>query len=207
MNPHLELEQLLALREPGAEPGDAALRDHLASCAECRAEAERLDQLQARLRALPVLRPTRDRWPAVRARLAADRRRVWWRRAGLASAGMAAALAGLILGNSFRSATPPDAAGVTGAAAEIARAKESSQALEQLLQQYDPDSRIIDGRTDRIAQELENRIAAVDRELQQTAAADEAERNAAALRLWRERVGLLDALVDVHVTRASNVGL
>ena len=27
------------------------------------------------------------------------------------------------------------------------------------------------------------------------------------LQLWRERVGLLDALVDVHVTRASNVGL
>jgi hypothetical protein len=27
------------------------------------------------------------------------------------------------------------------------------------------------------------------------------------LKLWRERVGLLDALVDVHVTRASNVGL
>jgi hypothetical protein len=27
------------------------------------------------------------------------------------------------------------------------------------------------------------------------------------LKLWRERVGLLDALVDVHVTRASNAGL
>ena len=27
------------------------------------------------------------------------------------------------------------------------------------------------------------------------------------LELWRERVGLLNALVDVHVTRASNVGL
>jgi hypothetical protein len=27
------------------------------------------------------------------------------------------------------------------------------------------------------------------------------------LQLWRQRVGLLDALVDVHVTRASNVGL
>jgi hypothetical protein len=27
------------------------------------------------------------------------------------------------------------------------------------------------------------------------------------LRLWRERVGLLDALMDVHVTRASNAGL
>jgi hypothetical protein len=32
-------------------------------------------------------------------------------------------------------------------------------------------------------------------------------RDAQLLRLWRERVGLLDALVDVHVTRASNVGL
>jgi hypothetical protein len=27
------------------------------------------------------------------------------------------------------------------------------------------------------------------------------------LNLWRERVGLLDALVDVHLTRASNAGL
>ena len=27
------------------------------------------------------------------------------------------------------------------------------------------------------------------------------------LQLWRERVGLLDALMDVHVTRASNAGL
>ena len=27
------------------------------------------------------------------------------------------------------------------------------------------------------------------------------------LPLWRERVGLMDALVDVHLTRAQNVGL
>jgi hypothetical protein len=27
------------------------------------------------------------------------------------------------------------------------------------------------------------------------------------LKLWRERVGLMDALVDVHVTRASHIGL
>jgi hypothetical protein len=27
------------------------------------------------------------------------------------------------------------------------------------------------------------------------------------LSLWRERVGLLDALVDVHLTRASDAGL
>ena len=32
-------------------------------------------------------------------------------------------------------------------------------------------------------------------------------RESQVLRLWRERVGLLDALMDVHVTRASNAGL
>jgi hypothetical protein len=31
-------------------------------------------------------------------------------------------------------------------------------------------------------------------------------RETESLRLWRERVGLLDALVDVHVTRAGYVG-
>jgi hypothetical protein len=35
----------------------------------------------------------------------------------------------------------------------------------------------------------------------------DASRETRQLQLWRERVGLLDALVDVHVTRASNVGL
>ena len=67
---------------------------------------------------------------------------------------------------------------------------------------------MVDGHTARIAGVLEDRIAEVDEQLQ----AAELERSAAAhdrelLQLWRERVGLLDALVDVHVTRASNVGL
>jgi hypothetical protein len=36
--------------------------------------------------------------------------------------------------------------------------------------------------------------------------ADQSVRRQEALRLWRERVGLLNALVDVHVTRARAVG-
>jgi hypothetical protein len=54
---------------------------------------------------------------------------------------------------------------------------------------------------------LEDRIAAVDRELQATDLVDPGHREAQELNLWRERVGLLDALVDVHLTRASHVGL
>ena len=50
------------------------------------------------------------------------------------------------------------------------------------------------------------RLARVDQELQVVSLMDRRTRSAESLRLWRERVGLLDALVDVHVTRASYVG-
>ena len=50
---HLSMEALLSLREAGLEPGVAAARQHLESCAGCRAELERLHQRVARLKALP----------------------------------------------------------------------------------------------------------------------------------------------------------
>jgi hypothetical protein len=58
-----------------------------------------------------------------------------------------------------------------------------------------------------MAQELEDRIAVVDRELEVAELSEQQARDQELLKLWRERVGLLDALVDVHVTRASNAGL
>jgi hypothetical protein len=91
--------------------------------------------------------------------------------------------------------------------ARIAEMMARSRALETALDRYDPDSRVLDGRTAGIAQELEDRIARVDRELEMTELTEQRAPEAELLRLWRERVGLLDALVDVHVTRASNVGL
>ena len=71
---HLTMEQLLALREPGVEPGTASQREHMDPCETCRLELERLEQRSARLRALPTLRPARDQWPRVAARLNAARR-------------------------------------------------------------------------------------------------------------------------------------
>ncbi len=46
----------------------------------------------------------------------------------------------------------------------------------------------------------------VDRRLEVAQMLNAQQRDAALLRLWQERVGLLDALVDVHLTRASDVG-
>lgn len=209
---HLTTEQLLALREPGAEPGTAAARAHLAGCAACRAELDRLEQRVARLRALPALRPSRDQWPAMQARLAGEAAARRRRRAAVSAAGglaIAASFAGafLIAGAPEPEATVAPPAAQVAVTEELEDTKARSQALESAIQQYGAGPRVVDGRTDRLAEELEDRIAEVDRRLDMTELSEAAAREAQLLRLWQERVGLLDALVDVHVTRASNVGL
>jgi hypothetical protein len=198
---HLSMEALVSLRAPGSEPGDATAREHLDGCDRCQAEFERLHQRVARLKALPALRPSRDRWPETAQRLRAERRARRARWMGLTGLAAAASIAiGATVGDLSRPSEPT--------AAQLHQVVERSQALESALSQYNPDGHVLDGRTARMAQELEDRIARVDRELelaelQQQQQAGQQE----LLKLWRERVGLLDALVDVHVTRASNAGL
>lgn len=197
---HLSMEALLSLREAGLEPGDSAAREHLESCPGCRAELERLHQRVARLKALPALRPTRDRWPGVAVRVRQvhrERRRRVGALIGLAAAA-SIALGVAVGGRSSR---------LVGGEQAIHQAMARSQALESALSRFHPDERVLDGRTAGIAQELEDRIARVDRELEMAELLERQSRDQQLLKLWRERVGLLDALVDVHVTRASNVGL
>lgn len=197
---HLTLETLVALREPGAEPGDATAREHLQTCSSCQAELERLHQRVARLKALPALRPARDQWPHVATRLYAERRRRRSRIGAIAGLAIAASVAVALV--------VPGSRGVSGVAAgEIEQAMARSQALESALSQYNPEGHILDGRTAGLAQGLEDRIARVDRELEMAELLERQTRDQQLLKLWRERVGLLDALVDVHVTHASNVGL
>jgi hypothetical protein len=198
---HLTLEQLVALREPGAEPGTQVAREHLNECDGCRAEFERLHQRVARLKSLPSLRPTRDRWPAVRARFESERRARRLRRVGLVGLAAAASVALAVASKRVYQPIP------VATTAELSETMARSRALEAAIDQYHPESRVLDDHTARIAQELEDRIAAVDRQLEITDLMDANRRQAQELNLWRERVGLLDALVDVHLTRASNAGL
>jgi hypothetical protein len=201
---HLTIDQLVQLREPGLEPGDQATRTHLDACETCRNEFDRLHQRVARLKALPALRPSQDRWPAVQALLLAERRAYRRQRVRrIAFAGLAAA-ASIGLAVSTGGGGGPEPAAAT---TEISRAMERSRALEEAIEFYNPDARVLDGRTARVAEEIEDRIAVLDRELELLDMTPDASRPVRELELWRERVGLLDALVDVHVTRASYVGL
>lgn len=199
---HLTIEQLLELREPGVEPGTASQREHLEACEGCRLELERLEQRSARLRALPTLRPARDQWPRVANRLTAARRqrRIRWMTAGAMALAASLALALLV--------RRPATVETTASQQELTSLQQRSRALEAAIGAYDPDARVLDGRTSRVAADLEDRIADVDRRLERTELAGPPGLNGPdVMQLWQERVGLLDALVDVHVTRASNVGL
>lgn len=201
MSAHPSLEQLLALREGVAEPGAAAAREHLAWCAACAEEFRRLEQRTARLRALPGLRPSREQWAAVQARLAAERRHRRARWAGVGGLALAASLLLAVATGHLLSPPPLEAS------TELGSAMAQSRVLEEALRTYGPEARVVDGYTATVAGELEERIARLDRELESSQFLGDAERHEVLLQLWRERVGLLDALVDVHLASASNVGL
>jgi len=204
---HLTMDTLVSMREPGSEPGQAAAREHLDECSHCRAELERLHQRVARLKALPTLRPGRDRWPETKARFEADRRR---RRTRVASLAGLAAAASVALALTVGQISEPGMANPQPVirVGELSQVMERSQLLESALNDYNPEGRVLDGGTARIAGELEDRIARLDRELEMAELQSRQQTtNEDLLRLWRERVGLLDALVDVRVARASNAGL
>jgi hypothetical protein len=207
---HLTMEQLLELRAPGLEPGQEMVRTHLDECPACRAEADRLAQRIARLRALPTPRPSRDRFQEVRARYVAEGRGRRLRALALGAVTLAAAVALAVVMQDGRTAGRQDGRPTGLAAAdELQGVMTRSQELEAALRAYNPDGRMLDGRTAGIALRIEDGLGAVDRQLEmlnmmQLGAQDLRREQ---LRLWRERVGLLDALVDVHLTRASYAGM
>lgn len=194
---HLSLEDLIAVRDGEASADSAG---HVASCAVCAAELDRLRSLREALAALPDESPSRDLWPAVRARAAAERQHRVWVRVGWAAAGLAAAFTVAI--------------GVRGAIEAYAEAKlarqahalvAESQRLEHALHTSERQGRVMSGRTAGTVVQLEDRIAYIDARLSRA----EGDRfpSQDIIGLWQERVRLLDALVNVETTGTTYVGL
>jgi len=193
---HCTMDDLLALR---AGEASAWARSHTEACATCRAELDALYQRVAQLKALPARRPPRDRWPVVRDAVLAEGRRRRSRWGAWSMAAAAATVAGLLV---FR----PFGTGQANAA-DLASIKRESATLEQQLRAVDPDARVMSGRTAALAAALEDRIAGIDGELARVASPDAARRADELVKLWQQRVDLMQQLVGVHVTRASYVGL
>ncbi|MCA9763258.1 MAG: hypothetical protein KC544_09045, partial [Gemmatimonadetes bacterium] len=66
---------------------------------------------------------------------------------------------------------------------------------------------VLDGWTVEVVIDLEDRIAQVDARLQDAVMLERQARLAHEASLWQERVGLMNALVNVHLTKATNVDL
>ena len=190
---HCTIEDLVALRDG---EGSVWARRHVEQCAECQAERERLYQRVAQLKALPALRPPRDRWSVIRDTVVAERsrKRQRWLRGGLA---VAATLGGLMIVHPWR-ANP-------AYGEDLAIVKDSSAQLETALRDYNSDSRVMSGREADLTAQLEDQIARLDGQLAQVG--DSGFGDEQLVDLWRQRVDLMQRLVQVHVTRAKYVGL
>jgi len=190
---HCTMDDLVAVRDG---EGSVWARRHVEECDICRSEMDALYQRVAQLKALPALRPPRDRWPMVRDVITAERaqRGRRWARGGLL---LAAAFAGLMVllplmhGRAY--------------ADELAQVKQHSAQLEDSLQLYDLDGRVMSGSEADLTAQLEDQIAALDGRLSQLS--ERAAQDAQLVDLWRQRVDLMQQLVQVRVTRANYVGL
>ena len=194
---HCSMEELIAIRDGEGHPGAIS---HLEECEDCMLEMEALHQRVASLRALPSMRPARDRWDMVRAAVMSDRRAGWLRRWGWAAVGAAASMV-FMLGFQGYTAYSERQEQVEQIEALMARTAE----LEAALEEMESRKRVINGRLAGTVLILEDRINEVDVRLQ-----DIRRRPQVSVidveNLLRQRVRYMDALVNAHATRATNVG-
>lgn len=202
---HATTEQLLSLRDGDAV--DAAVNAHVASCAHCQGALAAAVRVRAELRALPALEPPHDLWGAIAlAGLPGARRRrpATWRVLGGVAAGFVLGMA-LILSMNSREADRPapgtttDLVASTPAPARSASATSraelvaTSQQLEAALRALPAAPRVTRTSTALTIDELHDRIQQVDLVLGDPRLDTESER-----RLWRQRVQLMNTLVQVR---------
>ena len=197
MMAHCSMQDLLAMRDG---EGSSAARAHLAACEACQRELDLVHQRVAALKALPALRAPRDRWPVIREATQATRRRGYRVTATWVALAAAASVALLVGVRVVGSPAENGAGRVT-----LDELMSQSQNLEEALRALDPTSRVLNGRTAGAIADMEDRIAVIDARLGDRRAnnlgRDEIRD------LWYQRVDLMNALINLHMTRAAYVGL
>jgi len=193
---HPSLEDLLSLRDGDSPPRD--LVEHVGACAPCTQRLGALCLARARLRALPRVAPTRDPWSAIAPQPASVRPRLAWAGAGLA----AAASLALFLLASPQSAERAAVRGtaVQAPAPDLRELQAVSQRLGQLERSVPRRRAIVSAREESALEALELAIATVDGQI---AGIDPAAPEPAVEDLWRQRVELMDALVQVRFAQGA----
>ena len=205
---HACLDELLSLRD-GA-PVDARVRAHADTCPQCAAALAHAARLREELQGLPpVPDATRDGWTRIQSRLAAVERRER-RLARVAPFAAAASLAALGLFAALRWSSPGDggeaSAGPVVAAHEVESLDElrvRSQALEALLAAMPERPRVERAVTSVPIDSLEAQVQWLDHQL--SLAGAEGLPPDAEQRLWRDRVEVMNSLVQLRYVEAQHV--
>jgi len=207
---HASLDQLLNLRD-GA-PVTGGVREHVRDCCHCSTRLAEATRVRERLRALPMApEPDDDAWASVEMRVSdvQRRRRRIARLAPLAAAASVAALAVFAAlrwtetVTSAREATAtlaPDAALTRDG--ELADLQARSQALEALLAALPARPAVERAATSVPIESLEAQVQWLDHQL---TVADADGRVPQAQRLWRDRVEVMNSLVQLRYVEAQRI--
>jgi hypothetical protein len=199
---HPTLEQLLAFRD-GEEP--EGVRDHLASCAQCAAELERLHGVVEGLRALPLESPPKDLWPALRARMRGESKTHRIAIGALAAAVLLVVSVSTVVWFSHSHAVGPKPA--PGAQQQAVQPSDiqplitESQKLEGALRQASTGTPVMSGKTAGAIANIEDSIAILDFKI--SLLKDTSDQHDQLKKLWQQRVRLLQALVQVRTSRGE----
>jgi hypothetical protein len=205
---HAGFQELLSLRD-GAPVG-ADVAQHVARCADCRRELDRLTMLKNELRELPALQPPLGSWSSIREELARSpiRPRHASRMAVSAAAALIVALAATLWLSTHRDrggvvADSPAAKSASDRKDMIGPLVNRSQQLEGILQSLPPRPIVERAATSATIDELQARIQLLD--LQLSAATNDPDRDRMQ-GLWNARVQLLSSLVSVRYAEAVRSG-
>ena len=216
---HATTEQLLGLRD--GEPVAPAVHDHVEGCDECRRELVRLARVRDELRSLAPVEPEGTLWETVASEAIAPApgpRFSWLSAVGIAASFVVALVLVTRLGGNGEP-TPPETPATAmehtpapattvvevppaDDAATLAELQLRSRRLEGLRRAMPERPQIVRASTARTIADLQDQIAFVDLRLN---AAGELELTPAQREaLWRERVYLMQSLIQLEYARLQS---
>lgn len=194
---HVTIEDLLAARDGEGTP---TTLEHLAHCPVCQGELATLRRFREELEELPALLPPPEGWERLTARLREAERQRWMIRGGWAAAGVMALFTVAVAVQGGLEAWQE-----LKQARQIQALIQRSQELEAQLRDAQPNGRVMTGGVALSVAELQRRLEEVDAELAEARRGVRPARELAGL--WRERVRVLEELLETASPRAVLLGL
>jgi hypothetical protein len=208
---HARIDDLLSLRD--GEPIDAAVRLHVESCTECAEARSALDTMRRRLTALPPVAAPAGGWDRLRARIGAPQDAATPRRSSgpiaiAASCAMLGVVAGVLLREdpgTARLTSERHEAVEPAARPTIAQLRDRSRVLEEVLAALPERPAVERAGTAFPIDALQAQVQWVDHQLSVSGAAHAGPE--VTERLWRERVELMNTLVQLRYVEAQRIAL